>query len=87
MSGKNKAIVARQCVAARGLLNWTQRQLAQEAGVTEPTIIAFETEKREPNNATVFAIRHALEQGGVEFIPENGGGVGVRLKKPSVAGM
>ena len=33
--------------------------------------------------ATVFAIRHALERGGVEFIPENGGGVGVRLKKSS----
>lgn len=81
MAGKTKGIVAKQCIAARGLLGWTQKQLAQEADVTEPTVIAFETEKRQPNNATVFAIQHALETGGVEFIPENGGGVGVRLKK------
>ena len=80
MASKTKKIVARQCVAARGLLGWTQKQLAQQADVTEQTVIAFETEKRETSGATVFAIRHALETGGVDFIPENGGGVGVRLK-------
>jgi len=32
---------------------------------------------------TVSAIRAALESAGVEFIQENGGGVGVRLKKPA----
>ena len=80
MTSKTKTIVAKQCVAARGLLSWTQKQLAQQAGVTEQTVISFETEKRETSGATVFAIRHAIETGGVEFIPENGGGVGVRLR-------
>jgi hypothetical protein len=35
--------------------------------------------------ANALAVRHALEAAGVEFIDENGGGVGVRLRKRSVA--
>jgi hypothetical protein len=30
----------------------------------------------------VTAVQKALEEGGIEFIPENGGGVGVKLRKP-----
>jgi hypothetical protein len=33
------------------------------------------------NAANDLAVRHALEAAGVEFIDENGGGAGVRLKK------
>jgi hypothetical protein len=32
--------------------------------------------------ANELAIRRALESAGVEFIDENGGGAGVRLKRP-----
>ena len=35
--------------------------------------------------ANDLAIRRALEAAGVEFIDENGGGAGVRLKKPHQA--
>ena len=35
--------------------------------------------------ANADAIQRALEDGGIEFIPENGGGVGVRLQKPAGA--
>jgi hypothetical protein len=41
----------------------------------------FETEQRAPTRASIAMIRSALESAGVEFIPENGGGVGVRLRK------
>ena len=45
----------------------TVRQV--EAGVTEP------------RRATLVVLRQAFERAGVEFIDENGGGPGVRLRK------
>jgi hypothetical protein len=42
----------------------------------------FESGAAEPIPATLAAIQRALEAAGVEFIPENGGGAGVRLRKP-----
>ena len=56
------------------------RHLANEAGVSPETIARLERgEDLKP--ATVTAIRAALESAGVEFIEENGGGAGVRLRK------
>jgi len=74
-------ITSAQCRAARALLQRTQDQLAKDAGVGLSTIISFELEQRRPIRANVAAIRAALESAGVEFIPENGGGAGVRLLK------
>lgn len=52
------------------------------AGVGAKTLADFEREAGRTLNArTVRAIKEALEQAGVEFIPENGGGPGVRLRK------
>ncbi len=76
-------ISAAQCRAARGLLNWTQHDLAQTAGIGIVTVRQFETLKVEPRGATLAVIASAFEQAGVEFIPENGGGAGVRLKHRS----
>ena len=42
----------------------------------------FEAEKAKPRAATAVVIRQALEGAGIEFIDENGGGPGVRLRKP-----
>lgn len=70
-----------QCRAARGLVNWSQTRLAEEAGVSRATVTSFEAEKRVPIGNNLDAIRSALEAAGVEFIPENGGGAGVRLRK------
>ncbi|WP_342452527.1 helix-turn-helix domain-containing protein [Pararoseomonas baculiformis] len=67
--------------AARGLLAWSQDRLAAAAGVGNSTVRDFEAGRRSPLPATMGAIRAALEAAGVEFIPENGGGAGVRLKK------
>ena len=72
---------ASQCRAARGLLGWSQNQLADVAKVAVRTLISFESEARMPREATLNAIRKALEGAGVEFIPANGGGAGVRLRR------
>ncbi len=73
-------VTSAQIRAARGLLNWTVRDLAAASGVHRNTVTRIETEATGIGHA-VAAIRRALETAGVEFIPENGGGAGVRLKK------
>jgi len=69
-----------QCRAARGLLAWSQQELARAAGVGIVTVHQLEAGISEPRRATIQVIRSALEKAGVEFIDENGGGPGVRLK-------
>jgi transcriptional regulator with XRE-family HTH domain len=72
-----------QCRAARGLLAWSQQNLADAAGVGIVTVHQFEAGTSEPRRATLQVIRHALEAAGVEFIDENAGGSGVRFRKPA----
>ena len=78
-------ITAAQCRAARGLLQWSQQKLAKEAGVGVVTIIQLENEVGHPRRATMQVLRSALVAAGVEFIDENGGGPGVRLRKPTLS--
>lgn len=66
---------------ARNALRIGTRELAEKAGVSFTTISRFETEKGGMQHASAEAIRKALEAEGIEFIPENGGGPGVRLNK------
>jgi transcriptional regulator with XRE-family HTH domain len=70
-----------QCRAARGLLDWTQQELADRAGVGVVTVRQLEAGTTEPRRATLEVIRRALSSGGIEFIDEDGGGPGVRLRK------
>lgn len=75
---------ARQCRAARGLLNWTQRQLAEEAGVARKTIADLEVGLRPLRYRTRRDITQALERAGIEFLWSNeDAGEGVRLAEPS----
>jgi len=78
-------ISIRQIKAARSLLGWSQDDLADHSGVSKPTIGRLEaTDTDEPIGGrpeTGEALVAALEKAGVEFIPENGGGAGVRLAK------
>jgi len=73
----------RQLKAARALLAWSQEQLAGAAGVSIPTIKRLEAQEGPlgGRDETGTKIRLALESAGVEFIHENGGGPGVRLRK------
>lgn len=63
---------AAQCRAARALLGWTQAQLADAAGVARKTIANFESSARPLHRRTRRDITAALEQGGIEFIGEDG---------------
>jgi len=68
--------------AARALLRWEQRQLAEASSVSLPTIKRLEA-KSGPllaHASTVAALTRALEVAGIEFIDENGSGPGVRLR-------
>jgi transcriptional regulator with XRE-family HTH domain len=69
--------------AARALLAWSQEQLAAAADVSIPTIKRLEAQDGPlgGRNETGSKIRSALEAAGVEFIDENGGGPGARLRK------
>ena len=70
-----------QCRAARALVGMSQDDLVEASGVAKGTIATFELGQRQPYARTLAAIRSALEAAGVEFIEENGGGAGVRLRK------
>jgi transcriptional regulator with XRE-family HTH domain len=74
----------RQLKAARALIGWSQEELASAAGVSLPTVKRLEAaEGLLGGRATTGEnIREALEQAGIEFIDENGGGPGVRLQNP-----
>jgi len=74
-------IAPEQCRAARGLLDWSQADLAQKAAVGIVTVRQFEAGIHTPRRATADVIRRAFEAAGVEFTDENGGGPGVRLRR------
>jgi len=74
-------ITPSQCRAARGLLEWSQQELANRAQVGVVTVHQLEASISQPRRATLQAIRRAFEMAGVQFIDENGGGPGVRLRK------
>lgn len=73
-------MIAAQCKMARAALGLGVRGLAERAKVSPDTIARLERGE-ELRGRTVDAIRAALEAAGVEFIAENGGGAGVRLRK------
>ncbi|GGC56528.1 helix-turn-helix domain-containing protein [Chelatococcus reniformis] len=70
-----------QSRAARGLLDWSQADLAVAARVSLSTVRDFEKGRRTPIGNNMSAIRTALEAAGVQFIPENGAGAGVRMER------
>ncbi len=59
----------------------TQTALAVAAGVSLSTVVDFEKERRNVASPSIAAIRAALEAAGVVFLPENGNGPGVALRK------
>lgn len=74
-------ILPRQLRAARALIGWTREELAGASGATVRNLARIEAGEIKPRTRTVAALRAALASAGVEFIPENGGGAGVRLRK------
>jgi transcriptional regulator with XRE-family HTH domain len=76
-------ITGAQIRMARGYLRWSVRELSEACGVSVATIKRMEEAEGLPKSfaETVVKIQAAFEQVGIEFIPEDGGGAGVRLRK------
>ena len=76
-------LTSAQIRAARSLIRWTAEDLASASALSVATIRRAELKKNQTalTSANDLAIRRALESAGVEFIDENGGGPGVRLRK------
>jgi ribosome-binding protein aMBF1 (putative translation factor) len=82
---KLRPLTSAQIRAARALLRWSAEDLARESALGVTTIRRAELTERETSMTTAndLAVRRALEAAGVEFIDENGGGAGVRLRHRS----
>jgi transcriptional regulator with XRE-family HTH domain len=78
-----KGLTSSQIRAARALLRWSAEDLARESALGLNTIKRAELaeDKTSLTVANDLAVRRALEAAGVEFIDENGGGPGARLRK------
>jgi transcriptional regulator with XRE-family HTH domain len=76
-------VTTRQIKAARALLAWSQAELADRSGISEPTVARLEAVDGElgGRGETTQKIREAIEAAGIDFIEENGGGLGVRVRK------
>jgi transcriptional regulator with XRE-family HTH domain len=80
--GISPVVTVEQLRAARGLLGWSQSELAARAGLSLPTVKRLEAGfgPRVSDEAR-GKLRRAIEAAGIEFIEENGGGSGVRFRK------
>ncbi len=77
----DRRVTSAQMRAARGLLNWSVRELSDRSGVHRNTITNFETGRSGGDPETMHKLRHAMEVAGVIFVDENGEGPGVRMRK------
>src|SRR5436190_1753530 len=73
-------ITPAQCRAARGLLAWSQQDLANEAGVGVVTVHQLEAGTRQPRHATLDVLKRAFEGAGGACTDENGAGHGGRVE-------
>jgi transcriptional regulator with XRE-family HTH domain len=81
--GNGISFTGRQIAAARELLGIDQKELAEKAGVSTPTLRRFELSHGIPGGIlnNLLAVQRALEDAGVVFVPAGkDGGAGVRLK-------
>jgi transcriptional regulator with XRE-family HTH domain len=74
-------VTSAQVRMARAALNWTVRDLAEATNLHRNTISNIETGKYFGDEASLAMIETVLRRAGIEFIDENGGGPGVRLRK------
>lgn len=74
------SITTAQIRGARGILNWSQQDLAQRTGISATSIGAIENGQTTPRASTLETIRHTLERNGIEFL----GLDGVRQQSESI---
>jgi hypothetical protein len=78
-------LTPRLCRAARALIGFEQTDLASASSVSKSTIGAFEIKGENARLSTKNnrALVDAFQRAGIEFIDENGRGLGVRLRERS----
>jgi len=75
------AVTSAQVRMARAALNWTVRDLAEATGLHRNTISNIEVGRYAGDDKSLELLEVALRKAGIDFIDENGGGPGVRLRK------
>lgn len=73
-------ITGSQIRAARALLGWSQRDLADRAVLSETAVLKLETGGADSRTSTLLKARQSLEAAGVEFINRADGATGVLLR-------
>ena len=73
-------ITGRQISAARGLLQWSAKDLADKSGLNQVTIGKLESEAVQPQEKTLTLVANIFDKHGVEFLD----GEGVRIRQNSV---
>jgi transcriptional regulator with XRE-family HTH domain len=79
----SKSLTPVLCRAGRALLDWSQPQLSEAAGLGLSTVVDFERSRRKVSDEVIDALKRALEAAGVVFLADGdvaAGGPGVRLK-------
>jgi transcriptional regulator with XRE-family HTH domain len=78
-------ITGAQIRAARALLKWSAEEAARRAKIGRKTIERLEQAEGYPSTRplTIESVQRTFEAAGIEFIGENGGGAGVRFRKPA----
>ena len=76
-------VTSAQLRMARAALNWTVRNLAEATGLHRNTITNIEIGRYAGEEKSLERIEAVLRKAGVDFIDENGGGAGVRLRRPA----
>ncbi len=79
-------VTSAQVRMARAALNWTVRDLAEAAGLHRNTVNNLEVGRYAGDPKTLELIEQVFTKAGVQFIAENGGGPGVRLRKATSSG-
>jgi transcriptional regulator with XRE-family HTH domain len=80
MTPTDATLIPATCRAARGLVDWTQEELARAAGVCRSTVREFEKGHHALHRSSETALVEALEKAGVELLSPGEGGPGVRLR-------
>ena len=75
-------LMPEQCRAARALLGWTQKELAEYSNISDLSIRNFERRQSSMKKSSQKLLRMLFENAGIIFFDQNGGGPGVRLADP-----
>ena len=74
-------IFAAKIRASRGLLNWSQGELAERAGVSKQSVTRIENGTMDPRFSTITALYQAIRSAGVEMAEDINGTVRLTVSR------